>query len=215
MEFPVNPAQMVELLRSWFFASDRSIVLADSNRLFLGTSQLGPSGALTLISETQLDSSVATVTFAEISNIFRNLMLTLQVRTDRVSEIDNVDLRFNGDSGANYDSQTVRGRDVLAIGQNTIAGTEATVGLAEAANSRANNFSPSLITIFSYTKTDREKWIITSSTKFGDVSIGTDMDVRVRSLRWRNVSAITSISLMPRVGPNFVSGSIFQLYGIL
>lgn len=169
---------------------------------------------LSFISETVLSGTAASVTFSSIPQIYRHLRLIIQARTSVAAETDLVLLRFNGDSGANYDVQ------VLAINAATLTGVAARgntsigLGRAEGANSRADNFSPTQGWVYGYALTNREKWANGLSASFGDVSADADLREEYRTGRWRNTAVITSLTLLPNTGPNFVSGSIFQLYGL-
>lgn len=235
------PIEMVNALRSWFHPKDRSVILADDTfiegeeivtpgnpphnrgRLYWKNghwTQLNESGAeqiLTgpaLIAETILTGSVTSVTFSGIPQIFRHLLIMGQVRTDRVAEVDGTLLRCNLDTGANYDRQTLAVNNATLTGVAARAQTSIQVGLGGAANSRASNFSPFIVEILGYSRTDAEKWTISRSAVFGDVSADSDLFLHHFAGEWRNTTAISSITLLPNVGPNFVSGSRFSLYGI-
>jgi hypothetical protein len=167
------------------------------------------------IAQTTLTGSVASVTFSSIPGDFRHLAVFCEARTDDASEFDSVLLRMNSDSGAKYDNQWVYGRSSSALASPQRATTYMEAFICEAANSRASNFSPGVGFLFSYRATDREKWMIALSGAMGDVSADTDLFVHLRAERWRDTNGITTITILPGVGSNFVSGSIFQLYGIL
>lgn len=171
-------------------------------------------GGPALIAETILTGSATTVTFSGIPQIFRHLMLTCQARTDVAAEADGVMLRFNGDTGANYDRQSLTGNAVTASALGSRAQISIQAGSVDAANSRAGNFSPVSVQILGYTRTDNEKWILSQSGVFGNVSADADLFVQVFAGRWRNTTAISSLTLLPLTGPNFVSGSRFGLYGV-
>jgi hypothetical protein len=124
-------------------------------------------------------------------------------------------MRFNGDSAANYDWQQLDGSSTTASASTQRGDTSLRAGACEAANSRASSFSPTDAIIYQYDNTSIEKFAIGLSGRMGDVSADTDLSIIARLFRWRSTVAITSITLLPNVGPNFVSGSIFTLYGIV
>lgn len=167
------------------------------------------------ISQVTLAGSVASVTFSSIPGNFRTLVLGAQARTDRVSIDDSVLWRANGDSGSNYDRVFVAG-----LGNNTrtsggnVATTAGLASQAEAANSRASNFGNGLCFFQGYALTDREKQSVAIASKLGDRTLA-NMSWLGLGSGWRDNSAITSLTLIPETGPNFVSGSVFALYGIL
>ena len=169
---------------------------------------------LTFIGQTILTGSVTSITFSAIPDYFRHLFIECQLRTDRAAEEDTALLRFNADSGANYDRQQLYVNAATPAGT-VVRATTATWGVvAEAANSRASNFAPGIIFIPFYKETNAEKWLISLSAVYGDVSADADMFSIFRSSRWRNTTTITAITLLPSVGPNFVSGSKVNLYGV-
>lgn len=173
-----------------------------------------PVPGLSFIVETVLTGTAASVTFGDIPQTFRHLQLVCQARSDRATESDQVLLRFNGDTGANYDFQFITANSATVSSLATRAATSIQVGLAEAANSRAANFAPIIIFIPGYVRGGAERWILSQAGVFGDVSADTDLFMRDYRGRWRDTDPITSITILPNVGPNFVSGSRFQLYGI-
>jgi len=164
-----------------------------------------------------LAAPAASVTFANLPQIYRTLVLLMQVRTDAVAEADVTLWRANGDAGANYDY--VYGRlsaDGTQGSTGATASIQGLIGYTEAANSRASNFSPCVAYFPGYALATQEKWCATSiHTKMGDVSALADLAVGIASSRWRSTAAITSLTIFPSTGPNFVAGSRFALYGIL
>lgn len=169
---------------------------------------------LSLAAYQALTGSAADVTFDTIPTGFRHLKIICQARTDVSAENDGIILRFNADSGSSYDWQRLGANSTTVTGLSTIATTSIQVGQTEGANSRGDNFSPTEIMIYGYNRTDNEKWIMSRNAAFGDASVITDLFVQTRAGRWRNTAAITFIRLFPLVGPNFVAGSEFQLYGV-
>lgn len=171
-------------------------------------------GGWRAIASTTLTGSAASVTFSNIPQIFRTLALVVQARTDRVLENDALIIRFNADSGANYDDNSVYLTNDTVSGI-TRRGQDGIRGIAEAANSRANTFSPTFIYVFNYADTNLEKWVDLYASAFGDVSADADLITYFTGARWRNTDAIATITLIPGVGPNFVTSSVFQVWGIL
>lgn len=141
-------------------------------------------------------------------------MLVCQVRTDAVAEIDVLLLRLNSDTGANYDRENITGNFTTISSGGSRAQTSMAIGAIEAASSRASNFGPIDINIFGYSRTDAEKWAFSRGAAFGNVSADLDLFIQLLANRWRNPTAISSITLLPNTGPNFVSGSRFGLYGV-
>ena len=165
------------------------------------------------IAQTTLAAPVASVTFAGVPQNFRTLMLISLPRTDRVAVGDFILLQFNGDAGVNYNRETLRGQNVAASALNAMAITGIQIGYIEGANALANAFSSVIAFIPNY-RSGARKTVISLATVFGS-GIAADAVIEANGGQWSGIAAITSITLSPAFGPNFVAGSVFQLYGIL
>lgn len=212
----VNRKQ-IDDLRAWFFAKDRSISLAQDTLyyLFAGGVANGAYMSMAFINETVLSASATSVVFSNIPQDFRHLMLFSWARTDRVAELDSAAIRFNGDTGNNYDFQQVNGSSTTAAATVSRGTNTMQVFIAEATNSRAFNFSLGIGFIPNYSINTVEKRIIAITDVMGNLSADTDLQVALRTGHWRNTNVLTSITVLPQVGTNLVSGSRFQFYGIL
>lgn len=168
------------------------------------------------IAQTTLTGSVASVTFASIPQHFRSLFLIYQARSDLAAELDVVLVRLNADAGNNYDWIRQFGRADGATGVTGARGVSSmTIGWCEAANSRASVFTPALIYLAGYSSASVEKVINSCPhSVYGNRNANTDIYMILAGGAWRNTNAVTSITILPQTGPNFVSGSIFQLYGL-
>ena len=169
-----------------------------------------------LIEESVLTGSVASVTFSSIPGIYRTLAMFLHVRTDRAaSDFDNAEWRANADAGANYDQIfAVEVANNTRISGGAVAANSGYAGRGEGTTSRANNFSIGMTYWPGYALTDREKKSYTWSENFGTTVLANMNPIHYAS-RWRNTAAITSLTLLPSAGRNFISGCRFALYGIL
>lgn len=159
--------------------------------------------------------SGTSIAFSDISQNYRHLMLIGNARSSVAAENDGLLLRFNGDTGSNYDWQRMTANNATLSGAVGRGVTSIQVGAIEGANSRGDSFSPVHIHIYLYSQAAvYEKYTISHNVFFGDVSADADMFFQSRGGRWRSTAAITSITLLPLTGPNFVGGSGFQLYGV-
>ena len=162
-----------------------------------------------------LAAPAGTVTFADIPQTFRHLLLVYCARTDRAAEIDSIIVQFNGDTGNNYDVQFLQATDTTVSANGLLAQSSIISLYCEAANSTANAFSSSGFFIWNYTDTNTFKTVSSlANGVFGNVSADADAYIRILYGKWRSTAAITSITLDQVTGPNFVTNSLFQLYGI-
>jgi hypothetical protein len=148
----------------------------------------------------------ASITFSDIPQNFDALRLSVYTRTDRVDTNDEVVISFNGDTtAANYDRQLLSGSgSTVAVSQSA---SNKSISQIPAASTGGVLLPCSTTLIQQYAKTDRHKHLLTT---FGR----DDSVIGFTSMRWENTAAITSINLIPAIGPNFIAGSIFILEGI-
>jgi len=144
-------------------------------------------------------------TFADISQTYDHLELSIYARSDRSNTVDDLFVYFNSDTtDANYFSQRLTGSSTtVGAAQYTSAPWITTIA---AATATANEFSAGSITIYNYTKTDRHKHHTSA--------LGTPVRTGFNSNRWASTAAITSITLDPVSGSNFLTGTVFELRGI-
>lgn len=215
-----SPIPLIEQLRAWFHPKDRSVQLAADCWAMMnaGTVQISDLSRQVLsvvgIGETVLTAPAASVTFASLPQNFRSLLFTTQVRTDKVATNDIVLWRANADAGANYDYVNAFGIAGAAGSGNAIAATSGFFAYCDAANSRAACFGGSLAIFPNYRSNTMEKQSWNIGGNVGVPTAGTIVCIFDNS-HWRSTAAITQIDLFPSTGPNFVAGSVFQLYGIL
>lgn len=151
-----------------------------------------------------------TVTFASIPGTYSNLHLMVCGRTTRASTQDAVLIGLNGDlTAADYNS----------IFQNTSGGTVSS-GLSNGSLSAVDNIAGNSSTssrqgcfvaeIGAYAGTIFQKIIYTTGSFDAGVS---GLQIELGGANWISTAAVTSIVLTPGVGPNFIAGSSFYLYG--
>jgi hypothetical protein len=163
-----------------------------------------PAGvsAYTALANVTLGSSAANVTFSSISGSYRDLVLiiTASVSSGSASNF----IRFNSDSGSNYNGVFMQGD-----GSNTNSSSyNSTIINASTTTSELSTAQANLIiNIMDYTATDKHKTVLLRSNNAGVVTIAT-------AARWANTAAITSILVSPTGGNTYAAGSTFALYGV-
>ena len=175
------------------------------------------SGGWELINETILAQAVASITFADIPQTYRSLILIAQARCSIASELEGLGWQVNADSGANYDYiilYSYGGTTNTAYSAAYRAQTAAFIGCCEGDASRANNFTPAKVQWDGYALADREKWAVAHTAVFGNVSTNNDMYQNFTTSRWRNTTAITDLTVLAWGANDFMIGSRFALYGV-
>ena len=171
------------------------------------------SGAMTQIAQQVLAAPAASVTFGSIPSTFTNLLLVMTASSSAVAISDAIYMQFNGDTAANYGSATF----FFNFGGTGNGGSAATatpnIGQCGATTTFGAPSSGFSIEIPGYAGTVFDK---TASAKcmasVGNVSFVPNMTIN--GLVWKNTAAVVSILLGLVSAANFITGSVFTLYGL-
>jgi len=169
-----------------------------------------PTPTYVAIAKTVLTGSQATVDFNSIPSTYTDLLILISARSDRSAQRqDPIKIRFNGATAdTNLTSRQIYGAGTSAGSQTN---AYALTGYATAAATTSNTFANIEVYIPNYAGSTNKP--ISSTSANEDNSAGNNELDAIAGL-WSSTSAITSITLLPNTGPNFVSGSRFDLYGI-
>jgi len=163
-----------------------------------------------LISQTVLGSTTASVTF-DVSTLaaqgFKHLQIRYVSRGDGLTGLGNQNIRFNGDSGANYNFHELytTGSSVASDGAQSRTSSEA--GWDVGSQVTANAFIGGVLDILDFANTSKYK---TTRALSGVPTSAGGQGIKLGSSLWQNTAAITSISIY--ASGNFVVGSRFSLY---
>ena len=158
---------------------------------------------------------VSSITFDEIptDGTYTDLMIVHSLRTNRSVEVaDEVQLRFNNDTGNNY---SVRRLYSYVVGGHVASDATTTNylirGHTTAAGATANTFGSETIYIPNYASS------VAKSVSRDAVSEnnGTEAWLTLAAGLWTGTAAINQIVLSPQVGSQFVQYGSATLYGIL
>ena len=155
----------------------------------------------------------STVSFTSIPSTFTHLQVRAIARDNRVppsGNFNNMHLRVNSDTGANYTYHTIRGNGsaVSADGAGSQTLTDYTVIPSSTAG--ANTFGAQVWDILDYANTNKYKTIRVLS---GADNNGTGF-IEFTSSVWQNTNAITGLTFLLSSTPSFVQYTQFALYGI-
>jgi hypothetical protein len=163
-----------------------------------------------LIQAQTLTSTAASVTFSNIPQNFTDLKLVMSARTDASSyQADNIKVAFNGGSYSTSSTINIYGNGTSAAAE-TNPGSLLQIAGANGANSTASTFGNSETYIPNYTSSNNKPISAESVTE----NNATGAVLWLTSSLFTSSSAITSMTLAPRLGSNFVANSTFMLYGI-
>lgn len=158
-----------------------------------------PTPTYDLIASNVLGSSASSVTFSSISGSYRDLVLVVNATAGG----NNLTLRFNSDSGSNYNIVWANGNGSTAVSNSESSQTQMRLTTASYITSVRNT---NISQIMDYSATNKHKTVLAR----GNGEFGVDMIAG----RWASTSAITSVQAICD-GGNFDSGSTFYLYGIV
>jgi hypothetical protein len=157
-----------------------------------------------LIQTITLTSSQASIQLTSIPQTFTDLVVLFSIRTDRAVNAEPCRISINSTSltrrylrgigGGSYSS----GTDIDFY----VTGSSATV----------NTFANGDIYIPDYSLTTKFKTLSAHSVAPNNAD---SYGLIIASSRYSDNAAVTSLSLAPITGPNFVAGSTVSLYGIL
>lgn len=180
-----------------------------------------PSSGLARIYDSTLTGVAASFDVSALPQGYNDLIIVLVCRSDRAaSSEDTLLMRFNGDSGANYDQVQTQ---VYAAG-NYNAGTvvgSVTNPLAQssftqvadmpAASSVAGAHAEVEILVRNYAGTTFRKGMTSyAMAKLADSA--TNIRCWMSAGEWRSTAAVTQVTLLPANG-NFIAGSRCTIYG--
>ena len=164
-----------------------------------------PSGAYDSIATATFTGSALSVTFSSIPSTYTHLQIRGLARTP--SGNDQIDLRFNGDSGNNYSMHGLSGDGASVASEGY--GTQNRIFAVNSPVTNADVYCVSVIDILDYANTNKNT---TVRTLQGRDTNGAGI-LALNSGAWYNTAAVTSITLAARVY-NPTSISSFALYGI-
>jgi len=168
--------------------------------------------------------SIATVTvgaggsafaeFTSIPNTYAHLQIRAIMQSTRSAAQDTANMRFNGDTNANYSFHNVyaigSSSSLTSVGASNVSYIE---WYEMSAASNANIFSVSIIDILDYANTNKFKTVqIMHSLDFNSSSSSSKLGIFQGN--WRSNNAINSIRIYPATGPNFAQYTRIALYGI-
>jgi len=188
----------------------------DANKLWVhdgaAYNQLFPGG-YTKVNESILVAPAASILFSSIPSTYRSLRLEILGRGDTAAAFIGVQIRFNADATAIYDSQQMSGNATTIAAFEAINATGADIGEIAAASATAGAAGMMTVTIPFYAGTTFWK-LLTASHQLSSATGTAGLRSKHWASRWRNTAAITSITILPTTG-NFIAGTSATLYGEL
>ena len=180
---------------------------------------VNPQPGLPLICEVVTSGSQASVTVGggtgscpTLPQSYRDVLVVVSGRATTSASNDNVEVQFNGDTGANYNAQVVQGANTTASAAQNNGQTSGYFGAISAATATANFSGYSAITVSNYAGTTFQKsWAGVDQAPLTTGASG--LQTQTVGGRWNSTAAITALKVFIASG-NFVDGSVVDVYGI-
>ena len=162
------------------------------------------------IAKTVLTTTQATITFSAIPSTYTDLLLTISARSDRASTVDTMKIRFNN---AGVDTNLTSRRLQSSSGTSVASTSDAyaSAGNIPAASQSANIFGNTNVYFPNYLVNAYKPMSVSVANESASA---TDGNEQIIAGLWSDTTAINRIDLVLITGPNFISGSRFDLYGI-
>jgi len=164
----------------------------------------------TLLESQTLSGSQASITLGSggtLNQGYKTLKVMVSARSDRSATYDNVVIKPNN-ATSNRSYRNLEGDGSTAYSQ---SGSEVRIMTATGASSTASTFSSGELTIPNYASTTATKPMSADGVHESNATAAyQDMYANL----WNDTTAITSLVIIPGVGPNFVSGTTVTLYGL-
>ena len=166
-----------------------------------------PTPTYDLIATNVVSSTVSSVTFSSIPATYRDLVLVLVAAGTAPG--GSAQIRFNGDTGANYYWVRMEGNGTTA---STASGAVSFMPGSGNLYINTGLTYQAVINIMDYSATDKHKMAIHRVNQTVEPTYS-GVGAAAHITRWENTSAINEILIY--TSPNFVAGSTFYLYGIV
>jgi hypothetical protein len=160
-----------------------------------------PTPTYTPLANVTLGSTASSVTFSNIPATYRDLILVMNGTSTSGNPF--AFLRFNGDSGSNYNYVFMYG-DGTPSGAVSASFANQTTGFIGNLDTGARNTV--IAQVLDYSATDKHKPMLARNGG-GGLVIAT-------AGRWANTSAVTSMSVNTNTS-TFTAGFTFSLYGVI
>jgi hypothetical protein len=165
-------------------------------------------GALQKIAQFVAIGGETTYTFSSLPQTYDDLVIIHNARGDTAANDTQLDMRFNGDTGSNYNYQQLFANGTATSAVRNNSSSLLRINQFAAASSTANVFTGGVTEVYAYANNVAFK----SATGYGGNFDGSNIRSITGAGQWRNTAAITSVTVFPGAGA-FVAGSVITVYG--
>lgn len=172
----------------------------------------GVGGAMAVIAQTVLGAAANSISFTSIASTYESLLLIVNGRFANAVATGALSLRFNNDSGANYDASVIRVANTTVSGLNDPGATQMYIGRLPGSSATADLPGVLQIMIPGYARTVFKKALFSQSEQI-NTEAAAGMQTEWVSGVWRSTAAINRVDIGFGTG-DMVASSVATLYGI-
>lgn len=170
-----------------------------------------PAGAYESIMSVTLPGSVNLVEMNLIPNTYAHLQIRIFSRSARAAADDTVYIRLNSDSSSSYSWHRLRGNGSTVISGGYYPDGIMFAGQTPGASAASGIFGTSIVDIFDYRSTSKNKTI----RSLGGYDANGSGMVELYSGSWNSTAEVIALTFANYAsGNNFAEGTVFALYGI-
>ena len=163
--------------------------------------------AYDLLFTTTMPSDASSLTLSSLNTYaadYKHLQIRFSAKTNRTAGADDLTVRFNGDSAANYSTHVLMGfGSMLSYGY---GGGSMFIPAAAARSTSGWSTGAVMDVLDAYSTTKNKVFRALSGEGGGAVGLS--------SGSWYNTAAMTSIQFLPVYASSILAGSRFSVYGI-
>jgi hypothetical protein len=164
----------------------------------------------TLIASSTVGSGgAANIDFTSIPGTYTDLLIKTSIRTNAADVTDTIGITFNNNT-SNYSFMRIRGNGTNATSSSASSQSNVATGYAVGNNATASTFSNLEFYVPNYAGSNYKSF----SSDGVSENNATEAYTGLWAGLWANVSAITSVKLIPITGSLFQQYSTAYLYGI-
>jgi hypothetical protein len=168
----------------------------------------GVASDFELIQTTIMPSTATSLTLSNLhtyTSSYKHLQVRISAKVNRTAGGDDLTVRFNGDSGANYSTHILLGSGSSFLAYGYGGGSMFVTGAA--GSSLSTSTAGAVIDIVDAYNTSKHKGFrALSGESPGVVCLG--------SGSWNNTAVISSIQFLPVYSTEILAGSRFSIYGL-
>ena len=159
----------------------------------------------------EINTGTADFDKSSISAADGDLVIIGNLRSDVASNIEEVSIRFNGDTGGNYTRQRLRGNNSTSL--NAAQGTTPVIAHGAGANATADSFSGLLVHIPNFS--DGSIGDRNAATLGGGHFSDSDQIIGLYNTRWNNTDAINRVEIYGlNQTSGFLANSMLSIYKV-